>query len=718
MHALLALLLASSCGDFDIDASGAPGSSGDFFDASGTPSTPDSASVSYFVHNFYTSRNNLGACTSTGDTCFLDNYYVDNATACVAVDGAGASITGLTQGTADTNYTAPYGSEATSDVNGTKHCYIDNADAYRTVWADPFTCISIGSSDTKTNASLQYATDHHDAAANNGWALRNEGDSARLLISATPSFLSCPASNSYGQEEKFGVVMARKTGDGASSSYHLGVNGEMTTCAAAAYDPGDPGASRDMAFFSRQAADLPFRGYGNRIRCYSEAKTEAWFDEQVARVDGRYNARDGVVITTDRVAATVHRVWHLDDDGYYLPFERGASRVDEKGIWIERARANLGTSSTAFSAMDLGAKTDVGTPIVSPNTTSGPMSRFRNTAEADTLDDNDVGVSEGKSTPSAGTTLDTYTYSVIIQPGTQSAIMISVQTDGTGTTEDTIANIASDAACPAERLTGWYRCSVTATITGSPTTITGRLLVGDAAGDTGTVIVSHMQLERADWAASPKSESTITVAESIVVPETEVDTWFGGQTGAAMSLGGEVSVVWTPDMTIPSGGDGQFQFLFCIRGENGPGITAIDHKLCLLRYPAAQGGAWTLILRNSTTLDSNDTDTAATVNTHVETAGTQYVMRARWTPCGTGLCHYIYRDTCADETTCTATTLIGSDVTGNKYVSDYNSDEACIGCRDDAPSGYSSHLDGHVACVAVCSVDGCAPSASPSCAGT
>ncbi len=139
------------------------------------------------------------------------------------------------------------------------------------------------------------------------------------------------------------------------------------------------------------------------------------------------------------------------------------------------------------SWLDASAWTSVGTPTITTNTDAGPFSKYANGNEADTISDDDVAALEGKASSSAGTTTGTYYVSCWLAAGTSTDYTLSVVTDGTG-----------GGSCTGTNLTSSFvrqECYPTA-VGGAPTTITGRVLVGDAVGDTGTIRVAGCQLER------------------------------------------------------------------------------------------------------------------------------------------------------------------------------------------------------------------------------
>jgi hypothetical protein len=437
-----------------------------------------------------------------------------------------------------------------------------------------------------------------------------------------------------GTLANYGLASCRKTGSGAASSYYARSNGASAT-SAWAFDPADP--TTTSARFGRGAsAGNAARGVYNTITVYTEAKSDAWIADAEARTLGLVH--DGITLSNSRTNNTAS-TYFRDGDGYLIPSRFGSTRIDADGLHIEATRAN----PWAADANNVGSWTDVGTPTITAGTASGPFSRANSAAEADTITDDDAGAKEGKRSATFGTTNSAWTASCLMQPGTIASATVSITTTGgSGGGECAFADIADE--CAPDPLSGWYRCECTRTISGSPSAIYGNVLVGDDVTDVGTIIVSQCQGDSGSAPTPPRVSSTSVASSRVAVPDGSADAWY-------IADGGEVEIVWTPYRTA---GD---RISYLLGGGDDTNTTD-----SLVLYLDAAGKINLGTYSPSTSTSAEELSFSASAVT--VTRGTQYVVRARWSPDVDGLlCHEIWLDECADASTCTATTVVALDVT-------------------------------------------------------
>jgi len=282
---------------------------------------------------------------------------------------------------------------------------------------------------------------------------------------------------------------------------------------AASWPQGPPGVpTTDMMF----GAELGVAGrYMNGPLHYVELFPCALTLAEKQRLTARWwgTLAESRNVTTTRVSTA----WQDPGDGGQIwALGNGAGRVDPRGLFSFEARTNYWANS-----LDAVAWTDVGTPILDAGTASGPFSQYAGSAEVDQLTDDDASALEGKQGATAGTATGQYTVSCYLAAGTSTDYSLSVTTDGTGS-----------GSCAGTDLTSAFsRKSCTVHVDGgSPTYVYGRVLVGDAVGDTGTILTSECQLEKAATAGPPiacGAAACATVADAHTMPSAGLPTTSG-----------------------------------------------------------------------------------------------------------------------------------------------------------------------------------------------
>lgn len=222
----------------------------------------------------------------------------------------------------------------------------------------------------------------------------------------------------------------------------------------------------------------------------------------------------------------------LDADGYI-------------GVRVELAATNL---LTRFIAIDNAAWADVGTPTLTPGQTS-PFSGTYATSAVQ-IDDNNGAAFEGRSqavTVSAGAA---YTMHCYVKAGTLDQARLSL--DGT------TANLTGLST------SSWSIITVT-DASSSGVSISAQILAGDAAGDTGTIIVGGCQVEAGSIRTSiiPTVGTTVTRNVELVSfaptwPTSASISWaanFVGTTPASGSAATALEFNGIPSLLNESGGN-------------------------------------------------------------------------------------------------------------------------------------------------------------------
>lgn len=150
------------------------------------------------------------------------------------------------------------------------------------------------------------------------------------------------------------------------------------------------------------------------------------------------------------------------------------------GLRVESARSNVCVRSAELCNA---AWADVGTPGCSSDSMTGPLG----TQTMDTLDDNDGAAFEGRSQTVTVSAATAYVMTCYVKAGTQTAARLSLD----GTTAD----------CTGLSTTTSTRCQV-ADASSSGVAISAQVLVGDGAGDTGTIYVEGCQVEAGTYPTS------------------------------------------------------------------------------------------------------------------------------------------------------------------------------------------------------------------------
>jgi hypothetical protein len=658
--------------------------------------SPMSPSVTVYDRDF-----RVGSTLGSLPDCNPDN---DCELQCVAAasgvlsctDENGAAIT-VTAGTGPTSVVDPYGRYALNNITAAKAPRITSANgaSLEGFFANnqPWTIVMTGAGNAVSNAATSPIVNMFPSAGSDVNIRSQSGGSP------TGGDFECLI-NTYD----------------ATASNGLGVGWAMQSCR---YDGSSAMRSRSNAnttisdtsgtytnptgitwwFGRNNAGTVDNEGYIESFTVFSTEKSDADLQALFEDWAGLNDSADSPLDFT--CAGTCGESWILVGSQYQR-FGVGTPPLDGDGLILTSAAQdnNPVASGWATDPLDASSWTDVGTPTVTVNQAAGPFGDWRagiGGSEADLIVDNDGAVGEGKTgTLGCGdvqTATGSYTASCWIRSGTSGTTTtearIGVVTDATGTT-----------MCPITGLTSSFqRYDCTAAITGSPTSIKGRVLVGDADADTGSIIVSQCQCENREYATMPRASSSAIVSTGWQIPAAETATWNDGTTG-----GLDQEVVFKFDFVWPDESP-YIQMIFDVS-------QAADHN-----------NHSTVMFLSSTLVDSNwhmsvatypnthpvdcpveaDTDTDSANQASPLAANTWYVMRFKYLPAGESggiprVNHYLYFDTCADPATCHATTLIGSDTTGTKCAPEDALGYAWLGRRT---PGSIRPMDGRIARITV-----------------
>lgn len=289
----------------------------------------------------------------------------------------------------------------------------------------------------------------------------------------------------------------------------------------------------------------------------------------------------------------------------------------------------------AADPLALATATDVGVPVVNSNVASGPLSRRGNAAEVDRLVDASALGFEGKSSVySVGAAAGPATFTCYLAAGdigvTTTKARLRIVTDGTGTT-----------ACDFSDLSATYAAKTcSASITGSPSTITAELLVGNAITDIGSILVSGCQLNGQNWAEPFHAVGN----EAAGAPLAWLDV-----SGVSITSGGKYEVVFRAPYD-----------------PNGAAYLSASDIIYLWDATPTAGGHYAYFLFGYTvagqlqSVTSNGlSDCTMALSGVGLTANQLYAMSVEWTGSGASCTCTARLNTCAGSVaSCTATTSV------------------------------------------------------------
>jgi hypothetical protein len=620
------------------------------FVANTTP--PPTTLLDFYPAAMSLSSPSIEACT-TANNCVLDCTATTSGGPWACVNGSGATVN-VTQGTGADTVTTPWGT-ALKQVTDAKAPKLSTPSAFETFWTQPHTVVTFGYSTTQTS-SIPFELAQFTGSPN-GFRMRfNDNFCNWFNSAATPTSIAVTGSGLIPQASNgWNVMSCRKAGTGASSVYTARANGISSSSSAWPFDPGAPTGGN--LFFGRDSVSsgIPLDGPLHRVRLYNAAISDA----RLAALEAAYQgggllAADGTTLIDHTSGAQVFYVDPLT--GKAWPYGNGTAEVESTGIPVEeRNDTEVGGAGNNWAAdgLNVSSWTDVGTPIVTTNQASGPFSTWKNTAEADLIADDDAAAFEGKSANnSCDNAVDHDTASCWIAPGTSGTTTTKARIDWVVTGGGT----ATPSSCDFTLGAGFNRYSCPTVTSGTVTTLKGRVLVGNAASDTGSILVSQCQCDRQARAQTGlMADATSQGRDSYHIPTTATAAWHA----AGVRNNGTLREVFTLNHDVPGdelsdAADSWFLEDMSNAGESDHRMTlfyevagSLNHQLCF-RLEDADG-------------DTTNVDICSSPNITFA-RNTQYVVRAQWKACdATHTDRWLYVDTCADAATCDATTLAASD---------------------------------------------------------
>lgn len=544
-------------------------------------------------------------------------------TAWSCVDATGAAVCTQTPGAGTTFYNGFGGS--TQKVMGP----IDDAKAYTAtcvpidnIFDGDFTVVIGGYPVLGSSSGVQMLYSHNDSLAG-VWA-REESGAVSCVFFETPGFpaRTTPTSSLNG----WNLISCRRTGNDHIANLN-GVDSATTT----QVNPHVDAVAGVSRFGRNSSANQYSNGPLAFVAIYNVAKSAAWHLEAAQRFGGVWPlvGMGGGVRLVDQGSGQSASPFN---PGFGLTTQRFTA----PGAYIQQGLTN----NWAVDTMAAASWTDVGTPTVTSNASSGPFAQWKNAAECDLIVDDDPAAFEGKqSTGSAGNTAHAYTSSCYVAAGTSGVttdrVRLTLETDGTGATSCDFTGLTSTVE----------RKTCTSQITGSPTFVRGRVLVGNSAATLGSVTVCQCQLTPHTWPQEPVPDNTTRGNVLSYIPS---PTWPFGSAGAR-------EVVFTPTWTWPAGistGDtAESIYLF------DEAVFGVDHRV-IMQFRADTSQAFGRVVGS----DAGFTD--MTVAPSPLIAGQMYVMRITWATGGTPCVNRLYLNTCSSVASCHATTEIANTTSG------------------------------------------------------
>ncbi len=417
-----------------------------------------------------------------------------------------------------------------------------------------------------------------------------------------------------------------------------------TTATASLSTPKDTWVNDDFYFGTRSARDLGLNGPMSFWALYATKKTDAQVAAIIAKYFGSYTtANPGVLLVGNGQPLGLDNTATTGNVDMMFP---GSNIVNADGLHAASGFTNV----WAANALALAGATDVGTPTVNANVSSGPFAAWNNAAECDELVTANALALDGKqSAASAGTDLTYYNQSAYLKAGltgvTKTKATLALVTDGT------FPDGGTAYYCPVTGLTSTaQRFECQTLVSGSPTFVKGQVLVGNAIPDVGSVQVCQAQTTKSLELQPPVPDNT-TIG-NVYYTTAAVSAWpASGVTGKVELIhtpGYNPNVTWVDatsayyvlDATTAADADHAIALIF--------GYTVPGRLNAVIRGPAGEVGD---LLVDGISL----------------TPGQRYATAIEWVSQGGGLCKtYVLFDSCGvtPALSCHASTVVGSDVTG------------------------------------------------------
>lgn len=584
----------------------------------------------------------LPTCSSAESCVFTWRAKTDGSAGHV-LDSSGAELSGYTEGVGavltPSYIPGVYSWLGIDDSSSSSHIPSIASATVRGAFSGDWTVVVTGYSTVQVNANGGWYFMLNDGT--NGVQLRHASgnlecldqksglkSSATLPLNGWSQF-SCRRSGNTLTARAVGVdgsgITATSTAITSGTATFWGGTGGCCT-------PGGSGAGQAMA-----------------VTVYSVAKSTAWLDAADKAVFGAPQMQSGPSGAIGTVGTTPIGRDDVPDSGVVQIFVQGAYITDPlMGVRSQRASTN----SWAADPLAAATWTDVATPTVTSNASAGPLFRWKNTNECDLIVDDNAAAFEGKRSGSAGSTNGFYRADCYLKAGTSGTTTTKARihwtTDGAidaGLADCDFTGLSSTAAR--------YGCSLfTAGDTGG---VKADLLVGNAAAETGSVTVCQCQLTKSMFPESPTVDGTAKSDNWIELAANTVPYGVGskGKIEEVFAVGYSTSM-FGADTTGKSTGS----YLFDAYNTGGG---SHDILVWLSTSPTQSDVEGLMYGPNG---DIGDGDNRFLIAPVQVAAWQFYVVSYEWRPSGSGCRGLMRFDSCADPSTCHASTMIASNASG------------------------------------------------------
>lgn len=546
---------------------------------------------------------------------------------CLQADGS--SFGTVTEGTgADYQLTPFAGRYAASDITTAKasHVVSTTLDA---LFKTDHTVVMAWYATTAANASYQHVFGVTDASSS--FYVRNDSGNFKCSYFGTGG-LQEPVVGSTQPLNGWTVSACKRSGN----NHYARVNGTTGSVASGATIASNFTASTSYYFGDRwPGSGLPLRGALAWVAFYSSALSDA----NLKTIEDAYWG-----VPTGVSGSLAGKTYCSDYDGGAVDcFWSGASIVTANGL--RTLRGNVADNKFDTDNLAATAGTDVGTPTIVSAAAPGPFYNLRRANECARVLDDDAAAFEGKQGADGYVSNGFYTASFYLQAGdagtTVSKARIKVDVTGGGWIDAGTSQICD--------VTGLTYASTRATCTtpkfyadaGSPT-VKASILVGNAASDTGSIMVCERQLNATSFATVPVIDNSARGNTNYSI---DPSAW------PDVTQGGKYEVVFVPNTNTntdwANGGQTDTIYLFDAHDStpNHSVVLAFGYNTAGRALARTQNGAdYTEFLNDGVTL----------------VPGSPYAVSVEWRPAGSG-CNVKYRfNSCSSLSTCAATTLVSS----------------------------------------------------------
>lgn len=580
------------------------------------------------VDNFVMTSGPGAIPTCTGDPDCVMQCRVSTGPAWACFDNAGAAVSGVTQGTSTTYVdTFARGTLALNDVSDTTAPFIVSS-ALRSLITGNYTVIGAGYGTTANGSGFeewwaQYDGSHEMQGYSSGGAwVCSDGNGSQAATTANSA-----------ARDGWSVVACMRSGTTITAIMQgdLANQGTKTQAASSAVTSGN-------FYFGRfTSTGTAMRGPLGWVNFYSVAKGGTWIQQKSWDWYGAKN------IVTNQ--SNVPQLLGREGDGGFVDMFAPKAIITDATLGQKSQK----TFKNYWAADPLAAATwtDVGTPTVTSNASSGPFSRWKNAAECDLIVDDDGSNFEGKRSASAAAAGNGwYNATCYLKAGTSgtttTAARIRINTDGTVDAGSVTCDVTGLSSSAARYPTGngcfaWIDAA---------TTVTADVLVGNGTSTTGSITTCQCQLTPTLYPESPTVDNGVKGNGWV---QLDAGSWPSGP-----GLKGKVEVVfqhpWDSTPLVHLAGHGITSFVLDAFSTVPQHVVTME-ATGLSNLPDLIG-----LMYGPLTNQENKFDVTGAGSTVL--SFTWYVMSMEWRPSGTGCVAKFRFDRCADPATCHATTII------------------------------------------------------------